>query len=101
VCLALGIDDPEQWLHEATSRKLAIWEAYYKVEPWGSEWERSAMVTASVTNTVAACHGVKKKDMSDLQDYMPADWVGRKAKKTKCRQSIQGFRDFVQQRFKR
>jgi hypothetical protein len=95
VCLALGIDDPEQWLHEATERKLATWEAFFHVEPWGCDWERSAMQTQHICNTIAASHGVKKDNLYKLSDFMPSNWSGRKKAKQVNSKSIEDFQKYA------
>lgn len=96
--MALGIDDPEQWLHEATDRKIAIWEAFFQVEPWGCEWERTAIIASAISNTTAAVHGVKKENLYKLQDFMPIGWAGRKpSNKGKKRGTISDFYKFAKQ----
>jgi hypothetical protein len=94
--LALGIDNPEQWLHESSPRKIAIWEAFFRVEPWGSDWERTAIMTQVISNTIAACHGVKSKNHYKLADFMPSNWFGRKQRRQVDKQSIQDFFAFAQ-----
>jgi len=77
-------------LHDSEPEKVALWEAFYKIEPFGNEWERSAMVANTVATMVAASAGVKSK--SQLSDFMPDNWDGRRSKK---RSSIEDFRKFA------
>jgi len=84
-----------QWLHEASPEKLATWDAFFKIEPWGCDWERTAVVAQTVSNTVAACHGVKYKSLYKLSDFMPTSWFGRRKSKQTNVQSIQDFFAFA------
>ena len=84
-----------QWLHEATPQKVAIWEAFFKLEPWGCDWERTATLAQAVSNTVAACHGVKRKNLYKLADFMPMSWFGRKKNRKAGNQSIKDFMSFA------
>jgi hypothetical protein len=98
ICLALGIDDPWQWLHEAEPEKVALWEAFYKVEPFGSEWEQSAMVAQSLTHVISATAGVRSK--SKLGDFMPDAWDGNKKRVATRDETVKNFKDYAK-RFKR
>lgn len=76
VCLALGIDDPEAWLATVSQRTLAVWEAFYMLEPWGQDYQRDAIISAQLSAlscSVAASHGAKQKPIP-VQDFMPANW---------------------------
>ena len=77
VCLAVGVDNPVAWLENIEPQTLAIWRAFYRVEPWGSEMERSAeqsSLTSLVLSMVAAGNGVEIKPQQ-VDDFMPGDWV--------------------------
>lgn len=98
MCLALGIDDPEQWLHEASSRKLAFWEAFFKVEPFGCEWERHAIqstLLSCLMVTVAATAGGKGKPQK-LEDFMPGSWVGAEKPVVLNEESLDSFQTWAQ-----
>lgn len=100
VCLALGIDDPEKWLHEAHPRKVAFWQAFFKVEPFGCDWERSALHSAqlsALTATVAATAGAKMKPQ-DIDAFMPTEWAFAKRNRpvTVDSQSIAKFQSWAQ-----
>lgn len=98
MCLALGIDDPEQWLHEASSRKLAFWEAFFRVEPFGCDWERDAiqsMLLSHLMITVAATAGGKGKPQK-LEDFMPVVWEGAKKRVVLDQDSMDSFQTWAQ-----
>lgn len=79
VCLALGIDDPEAWLDTVSPRTLAIWSAFYRVEPWGNEYERSAGVAALISAQTAmiAATVAQKMTPQPVSDFMPSNWLRR------------------------
>jgi len=100
VCLALGIDDPEQWLHEASSRKIAFWDAFFQVEPYGNEWYRDAVQCTLLSNliaTVAATVGAKVKP-SEVNTFMPMSYYenNKKVQIKKGAASIQNFQAWAQ-----
>ena len=77
VCLAIGHDDPEGWLETVTSRQLALWKAFYQLEPWGADFERSAAQSALLSGQIsmmAAGYG-QQIESQGLEDFMPSDWA--------------------------
>lgn len=77
VCLALGIADPESWLDSVSPRTLALWQAFYRIEPWGRDYERDAilsMMVSQVSSFIAAGNGAKVKPIP-MADFMPAEWI--------------------------
>lgn len=97
VCLALGIDDPEQWLHEASKRKVDFWEAFFRVEPFGCDWERSAIQSTLISclmMTVAATAGGKGKPQK-LEDFMPQVWDGAKKPLKLDEESLDKFQSWA------
>lgn len=77
LCLAIGHDDPEAWLETATERQLALWKAFYRLEPWGAEFHRSAttqsLLSGLLSMTAAANGG--KLECREFAEYMPSDWI--------------------------
>jgi hypothetical protein len=54
---------------------LELWWAYYQCEPFGSHWEQSASISATLhanTSMMAAAHGVKMEPLK-VVDFMPGD----------------------------
>jgi hypothetical protein len=103
ICLALGIDDPEQWLHECTPRKLAIWQAFYRFEPWGADMEQAANMQTQISGLIAmyaSAHGADAKPQP-ITDFMPADWEGARKPKPKKpkRKAIQAAKAICQSLF--
>lgn len=89
VCLAVGVDDPIAWLENIEPQTLAIWRAFYRVEPWGSEMERSAeqsSITSMLLSMMAAGNGVEVAPR-EVKDFMPGDWVSAYEPLTKRRES--------------
>ena len=97
MCLLLGIDDPEQWLHEASSRKVAFWEAFFRVEPFGCDWERHAVqstLLSCLMSTVAATAGGKAKPQK-IEDFMPGVWDGAKKPVSTNEDSLGSFANWA------
>lgn len=59
----LGIGHVEKWKHDLTLDQLHRWIAYYRVEPFGEEWLRSARATMF---TIAALGAKPGSDFVDL-----------------------------------
>jgi hypothetical protein len=64
-------------LDSITPEMFDEWMAYYTIEPFGDEWERSAMICATVFNTKVT----KKHDLAKIDDYMPTFSVNEKPKR--------------------
>lgn len=63
-------------MDQVSPRTLALWEAFYRVEPWGDDYARSAIqsqLTDSLTSVVAASYGVERKHLA-MKDFMPGNW---------------------------
>lgn len=83
VCLELGIDDPERWLHETPKRVVDLWQAYWRLEPWGLPWHRHAtwmQMLDRIYGAIVTWFG-GKHESTDFADFMPADWIKPKQKK--------------------
>lgn len=94
MCLALGIDDPIGWLESAPPRVVRFWEAFFRIEPFGCDWERSALqasMTSALTATVAASAGAKNPKVWQVSDFMPQNWTGRTTKSD----GIQSFKAYA------
>jgi hypothetical protein len=59
----LGIGNVEQWKRELTLDQLHRWIAYYRVEPFGKDWVRTARGTLF---TIAALGAKPGSDFVDL-----------------------------------
>ena len=84
LCLAGGFsDDPEQWLHTASERQLAVWQAFYKIEPFGAEFHRSAAQSSLLSQLIAyfAASVGCEEQASPMQDFMPSDWIDAKKRR--------------------
>ena len=82
MCLQLGIDDPEAWLETVPAKTLALWSAFYRVEPWGNDYEQMAVQSSLITMQtamIAATNGAEFNPR-DVADFMPANWADRKPK---------------------
>lgn len=74
---------------EIDAKEFASWKAYYRLEPWGDDWQQAAMI-ASVTHnnmqTIYAMQGAAggvsvEPDYRDEGDFMPQ--FGRQKKRRK------------------
>ncbi|QDV86915.1 phage tail assembly protein T [Stieleria magnilauensis] len=90
LCLALGIDDPEAWLDSASERQLALWQAFYRIEPWGAEFHRSATQAslASAAISMAAAANGQKIEIQEFGSFMPSDWIGESKRKKRTKQAV-------------
>ena len=96
VCLRLGVSDPERWLDEQPKRVVYLWAAYYRLEPWGNEWLRSAMLLQTlhwIGDMVAAwiTGGKHKPTAYEISRWMPSDWVsplGKQGKRKTLRKQL-------------
>lgn len=93
--MALGIEDPVEWLHKAPPRVVRFWEAFFRVEPFGCEWERSALqasMLSALTATVAASAGAKNPKVYQIRDFMPASWESAHRSTKPNMKSINAFK---------
>lgn len=42
------IDDVEEWMRRVSLRQILTWYAYWRVEPFGDDWTRTAVQTLFV-----------------------------------------------------
>ena len=80
MCLQLGIDDPEMWLATKPKRVVALWEAYWRLEPWGLPWHRAAgsvMKLDQILEVILswATGGKSKYKARQFKHWMPGDWA--------------------------
>jgi hypothetical protein len=54
LALELGIWNVEEWKKELTVEQLRRWIAFYRVEPFGMHWRRTARLAVSVANAFGA-----------------------------------------------
>lgn len=83
MCLKLGIDDPRAWLDTAPKDVIELWEAYWRIEPWGIEWFRYANLMAMLDRIYAGLVNPylkrgKGHKPQGADDYMPSDWALKK-----------------------
>lgn len=67
----MGIWNVEAWKKEITLEQVTRWIAFYRVQPFGDEWRRTARLAVSV----AAAHGAKVKEDAEemfLPTYDPS-----------------------------
>lgn len=80
MCLQLGIDDPEKWLASKPRRVIELWEAYWRLEPWGLEWHRSSALMTMMDSIRVMfvrwlCGGKSKIEPKPFSHWMPGDWA--------------------------
>lgn len=46
--MQFGIADPKRWLDDQTDENLALWQGYFEVEPFASDWERHSILMAKL-----------------------------------------------------
>lgn len=67
LAIELGIANPEAWKRKLSVRQLKKWMAYWKVEPFGDHWRRSAREAI----TTAAGFGAKP-DPDAEEKFLPS-----------------------------
>lgn len=63
----LGIGNVEQWKHEITLDQLHRWIAFYRVEPFGGDWVRTAKATLFIVSAMGG-----KPDPRFIEMFMPS-----------------------------
>lgn len=87
LCLAFGVQDPEQWLEECPRRVLNLWRAFAVAEGWFTERYLAALSAVSLKKLLALKHEQDArptvlKDVDEVANkYMPADWQWSEEKK--------------------
>jgi len=69
----------EQLLDGISAAELAEWQAYYRFEPFGDEWQQTSYLCAMTGN---AAGGKKGGGRFKPQDFMPANPPIRRARQT-------------------
>jgi hypothetical protein len=82
--LQLGIDDPRAWLDATPDDVVGLWDAFYRLEPWGGEYQRHAdqMEIAEAAFALQANMAIPK-NRQDLKfkprqrkRFFPANYAG-------------------------
>lgn len=63
----LRIGNVEQWKHEITLDQLHRWIAFYRVEPFGGDWVRTAKATLFIVSAMGG-----KPDPRFIEMFMPS-----------------------------
>jgi hypothetical protein len=88
-----AVDDPMAWLDSLPDDVLTLWDAYYRLEPWGGEYHRHAAemeVLETILAYVVNRHVTEKSKVykpRSRADFMPAGYAGERPKK-KPKQTI-------------
>ena len=77
--MKLGIDDPLAWLDTIPDKTWAMWQAYWQIEPWGTDWERHSEMMVMLDAIYAATVNphLDKRDrhkVREAADFMPRDY---------------------------
>jgi hypothetical protein len=62
----LGIWDVEGWKQEITLEQLRRWIAFYRIEPFGNDWRRTARAAVSISAAFGA-----KVDETTEEKFLP------------------------------
>jgi hypothetical protein len=74
----MGRIDVDRLRDELTPEQMAGWLAYWKLEPWGEDWKRSAVMTAALLNTIhAAVAAMSGGTMREADQITADDLLGR------------------------
>ncbi len=93
--MKLGWPHPDVLCDVLTPEQMDEWWAFHTIEPFGDEWERTAMSCAVMHNTSGAKHAAK------IEDYMPNfQFKKQPAKKpTGSKMTGNAARDYLKNRF--
>lgn len=62
-------------LEELPAGAMDEWWAYYQIQPWGDDWERSSMIAAQISNCIlaigAAFGGKKDQELLEIDALVP------------------------------
>lgn len=77
------MDHPYTWWDSLSDEAVDFWKAYWRVEPWGCEWERHAVQVSSLEHIFAAIinqHVEKGKEYKPgpFASHMPPDYYEEK-----------------------
>lgn len=79
--------DVDAWLAELPAGTLDGWWEYYKLEPWGDDWERSSMIASQVLNTMMAM--APRPDGDELDPLPPDAFVPYRTHKSKEQRTLE------------
>lgn len=94
-----AIDEPFEWWDSLSEESVQFWAAYWRVEPWGREWERHGEVMSTLDHIYAATvnqfaeEGKSYKPLN-AEAFMPDDYL-REKKRRKAVAFDQQFDAFV------
>jgi len=67
-----AISDPYSWWDSLSDEAVEFWQAYWRVEPWGFEFERHAEQMRALDYIYAA---LVNQHMEKGKEYKPPDFV--------------------------
>lgn len=77
LALRLGVENPYDLLERIEPDVMLLWRAFYRLEPFGDEYLRDAMIArevASVRSFIAAGSGVEVR-VPPIRAYMPPGYT--------------------------
>lgn len=63
----MGIDEVEKWKRRVSLKQVQKWIAYYRVEPFGEDWARTARSTLFILKALGA-----QVDERFLEQFLPS-----------------------------
>ena len=93
------MDEPLAWWDSLSDETVAFWSAYWRVEPWGCEWERHSELMSTLDHIYGATVNQFAKEGEAYKPFaseafMPDDFLRDKKRKKKVDFSQQ-FNNFV------
>ena len=91
-----AVDDPRAWWDSLPSDVVTLWDAFYRLEPWGGEYQRHAAECELLESIFAKLINRDiPKDRRDLiykprqrRQFFPGDYAGESPKRTKASKTI-------------
>jgi len=96
----VAVDEPYAWWDSLSDEAVEFWEAFWRIEPWGGDWERHGEIMSTLDHLYAVTanqFAEEGKGYKPLQAdaFMPADYLREKKRKPKV-DFEQQFQAFVQ-----
>ena len=70
-----AIDDPNGWFNSLPDSTVEFWQAFYRHEPFGGEWQRNAKLCQMVHLAAMRTASGDNEQLMQEADFMPADFI--------------------------
>ena len=71
----VAIDDPAGWFDSLPQATITFWQAFYRHEPFGGEWQRNAKLCQMMHAAAMRIGTSDSETLMQEADFMPADFI--------------------------